>query len=174
MSVQGIDFSHLTLCEGLDLAILIEAEAQERYEEFAHQMEIHHTTEAAMFFRFMAVNESKHGEQLLQRRTTLFGDAPRTITRSMLWDVEAPEYDEARALMSARQAMEAALRSEEKAHAFFERALPEVRDAETKKLFAELCEEEVVHEKLVKAEIAKLPPDPPISGDDFEDEPNAQ
>ena len=44
----------------------------------------------------------------------------------MLWDVEAPDYDQARAFMTARQAMQAALQSEEEAHPFFIGALPQV------------------------------------------------
>ena len=126
MNVQGIDFSQLLLRDALDLAILIEEEAHERYEEFADQMDLHHTPEAAAFFRFMSANESKHGTQLLERRIALFGSAPRQVSRAMLWDVEAPDFDQARAFMTARQAMQAALHSEEKAHAFFVAALPQV------------------------------------------------
>lgn len=174
MSVQGLDLSKLTLRDALDLAILIEAEAQERYEEFADQMELHDTPEAAAFFRTMAHNEAKHGAQLSERRNKLFGDAPRSVSRGMLWDVEAPEYDQARAFMSARQAMQAALLSEEKAHAFFVAALPQVHDSDVSALFAELRDEEVVHQNLVNAELAKLPPDPAVQADDFVDEPNAQ
>lgn len=174
MSVQGIDFAHLSLLDALDLAILIEAEAQERYEEFAHQMTIHDSPGPAKFFGLMAVNEAKHGAQLAERRQTLFGDAPRNVTRGMLWDVEAPDYDEARAFMSAHDAMRTALRCEEKAHAFFVEALPRITDASVKQLFDELCAEEIVHEDLVKAEIAKLPPEPGFADDDFADDPNAQ
>lgn len=174
MSVQGIDFARLSLLDALDLAILIEAEAQERYEEFAHQMTSHDSPVPAKFFGLMAVNEAKHGAQLAERRKKLFGDAPRAVTRAMLWDVEAPDYDEARAFMSAHEAMRAALRSEEKAHAFFVAALPRITDASVKDLFTELCAEEVVHQDLVKAEIAKLPPTAATGDGDFADEPNAQ
>jgi rubrerythrin len=174
MSVQGIDFSNLSLRDAIDLAVLIEAEAQERYEELAHQMDIHHTPEAATFFRLMAANEAKHGTQLAQRRAELFGDAPCTVTRAMLWDVEAPDYDAARAFMTARQAMQTALQSEEKAHAFFVAALPQVDNPDTKALFAELREEEVLHQNLVRDELKKLPPDPVVDAEDFVDEPTAQ
>ena len=174
MSVSGIDFARLSLRDALDLAILIEAEAEERYGEFTHQMEIHHTPDAAAFFRLMAQNEAKHGAKLAQQRTALFGDAPRAVTRAMLWDVEAPDYDQARAFMTARQAMQAALRSEEKAHAFFVAALPQVRDPEVRTLFAELRDEEAAHQTMVTNELAKLEPDPAVGPDDFEDEPTAQ
>lgn len=174
MSVQGIDFAHLSLLDALDLAILIEAEAQERYDEFAHQMSSHDSPEPAAFFRLMAGNEAKHGAQLAERRRQLFADAPRTVTPAMLWDVEAPDYDEARAFMSAHEAMRTALRSEEKAHAFFVETLPQITDPSVKQLFSELCAEEIEHQKLVQAEIAKLPPEREGGGDDFADEPNAQ
>lgn len=174
MSVSGIDFSSLSLRDAFDLAILIEEEAWERYEEFAHQMELHHTPEAARFFRMMAQNEAKHGARLSAQRREKFGDAPCAVTRAMLWDVEAPDFDQARAFMTARQAMQEALLCEEKAHAFFVAALPRVDDPAVRQLFAELRDEEVVHQTLVKEEIAKLPPDPAATADDFEDDPTAQ
>jgi erythrin-vacuolar iron transport family protein len=71
-----VDFASLGLQDALDLAILVEEEAQERYLEFVDQMEQHHTKEAATFFAAMARNEQKHGEELRARRRSLFGDAP--------------------------------------------------------------------------------------------------
>ncbi|MBP1686949.1 MAG: Rubrerythrin [Deltaproteobacteria bacterium] len=174
MTTQGIDFSKLSLQDALDLAILIEEQAQERYEEFTQQMELHHTPDAATFFRHMAQNEAKHGAELSKRRTRLFADAPRRVKASMLWDVEAPEYDEARALMTPRQAMQTALRSEEKAHAFFVAVLPQIADPDVKALFEELRDEEVEHQDLVKTELAKLPPGPDVNPDDYADEPVGQ
>lgn len=174
MTTQGIDFAKLSLQDALDLAILIEEEAQERYRELTDQLEKHHTPEAAQFFRFMAQNEERHRVELDERRKRLFADAPRTVTRAMLWDVEAPDYDEARAFMSPRQAMETALRCEEKAHAFFVAALPRIENEEVRALFEELREEEVHHQQLVKKELAKLPPEPGFDPGDFTDEPTSQ
>ncbi len=169
-----IDFASLTLMDALDLAVLIEDEAKERYEDFAAQMEQHRTPEAATFFRLMAGNEAKHGQELADRRSLLFGGLTPTVTRAMIFDVEAPDYDEARAFMSPRQAMKAALASEVKAHAFFVAALPALKDAKVRALFEELRDEEILHQTLVKAELAKLPPDSGLSDDDFVDEPAAQ
>jgi len=171
MPVPDIDFARLTLRDALDLAILIEEEAQERYLEFAHQMEIHHTPEAGGFFVFMAQKEARHGEELRARRKRLFEGQLSAVTRAMLWDVEAPDYDEARAFMTPRQAMQTALRAEEKAHGFFVAALPWIGDSEVKRLFEELRDEEVHHQDLVKQELAKLPPDPGVGPEDFVDEP---
>ncbi|MBK8726853.1 MAG: ferritin family protein [Holophagaceae bacterium] len=174
MATRGIDFAQLSLMEALDLAILIEEEAQERYEDFAGQMEQHRTPGAARFFRTMAVNEGRHGSALFDRRTELFGPAPRTVSSAGIFDVEAPDYDEARAFMTPRQAMESALRSEQKAHAFFTEALPGIQDADVKALFEELRDEEAEHEALVLAELAKLPPEPGFSEEEFVDPPAAQ
>ena len=118
-----IDYSTLTLKDALDLAILIEDEARDRYTEFVDQMEIHHTPDAAAFFRFMAANETRHGQQLTAKRQALFGNEPSRMNRDMLWDVEAPEYAEAHAFMSPREAMQVAMRCEIKARDFFVQAL---------------------------------------------------
>lgn len=174
MTTRGIDFASLSLKDALDLAILVEEEAQERYQEFAQQMDQHRTPEAAKFFRLMAVNEAKHGSELVARRVQRFGAEPGAMTRAMLFDIEAPDYNQARAFMTPRQAMLAALSSEVKAHAFFAATLPALQDAEVKALFEELCREEVEHQELVKAELAKLPPDSPLSDEDFVDEPAPQ
>ena len=174
MTTSGIDFSTLSLQDALDLAILIEEEAKARYEEFIRQMELHHTAEAAAFFRHMAENEAKHGSELAERRARRFENAPRRVTAAMLWDVEAPEYEQARAFMSHRQALLVALESEKKARAFFADAVKHVKDPEVKKLFQELGEEEAVHERLVSAELSKLPPEPDVEQSDYADEPVAQ
>ena len=169
-----IDFASLSLQDALDLAILVEEEAQERYLEFVDQMEQHHTPEAARFFATMARNEEKHGQELRARRRSLFGEAPRRVTRAMLWDVEAPDYDQPRAFMSARQAMQVALASETKAHEFFVSALPHVSDPEVKGLFQELRDEEVLHQGLVREAMRSLPEGDDEDAGDYEDEPVAQ
>ena len=53
--------------------------------------------------------------ELAERRKKLFGDAPREVERSMLFDVEAPEYYRTRAFMSVQEALELALDAETKA-----------------------------------------------------------
>ena len=168
-----IDYTTLSLQDALDLAILIEEEAQERYLEFVDQMQQHHTPEAARFFTTMAGNEQKHGAELRTRRRALFGDAPSRVKRSMLWDVEAPDYDQPRALMSARQAMQVALVSETKAHEFFVEALPHISEPEVKQLFQELRDEEQLHQSLVREAMRSLPEGEEPDAADYEDEPVA-
>lgn len=171
---EPIDFASLSLQDALDLAILVEEEAEERYLEFVDQMEQHHTPDAGRFFATMAKNEQKHGEALRERRRSLFGDAPSRMKRSMLWEVEAPDYDEPRAFMSARQAMEVALRAETKAHEFFVQAIPHLLDPEVRRLFQELRGEEVLHQSLVREAMRSLPPSEEPDPGDYEDEPVAQ
>jgi rubrerythrin len=68
--------------------------------------------------------------------------------------------------MSARQAFEVALASEEKAHDFFVEALRHVKDPEVKKLFAELRDEEVEHKNMIAARLKDLPAGPDVEDED--------
>jgi len=169
-----LDFARLSLQDALDLAILIEEEAKERYEEFAENLALHHTPGAADFFVTMAGNEAKHGADLLERRQAMFGNAPTRVSRDMLWDVEAPGYDQPRMFMTARDAMEVALESEIKAHDFFDAALAYVTDADVRGLFEELRDEETEHQAMVRAVIAKLPADDKAAAGFDPDEPVGQ
>jgi erythrin-vacuolar iron transport family protein len=170
MNTQGIDFSKLSLQDALDLAILIEEEAQRRYEDFTEQVGGRYKGDAADMFRMMASAEAKHGAELSERRRALFKDAPRNLSLEQLDDVEAPDRGKPRVFMSARQAMEVALSSEEKAWAFFDQAMKHVQDPGVRKLFEELRDEEQQHQRFVKERMAKLPPGPDVE-DDEADEP---
>ncbi len=169
----SIDLPALTLRDALDLATLVEQEAKDRYEELAEQMESHHNPEAAGFFRFMLKVEGIHEDKLAARRQQLFGDAPRTVRREMIFDVEAPEYHEVGAAMTVRQALLVSLNAERRAFEFFAAALQRVTDDEARALFAALRDEELEHQGLIEKELAKLPPDAAVSGADFADDPVA-
>jgi rubrerythrin len=132
---HDIQFGALSLRDTLDLAIAIEEEAKERYDEFAEQLEAHRTEEVAKFFRFMSDNEIKHAEVLAAQRAELFGNEPSTADTSLIIEIEAPDYDGARAFMSINEALEVALNAEIKAYEFYHGALPSVDDADIKKLF---------------------------------------
>lgn len=172
---RSIDFSKLTLRDALDFGFLVEEEARERYEELAHQMELHHNPDVATFFRFMVKVESIHASKLAHRRRILFGDAPRAVTAAMLFDIEAPEYDEVRTGTTPRQALNVALGAERKAYEFFVAALNSVTDPEVRTLFAEFRDDELQHAGLIEQELAKLAPEPEtaIKAEDVEDEPVA-
>ncbi len=164
--MREIDFATLSLKDALDLAILMEEEARERYEGFTHVVGGRYAGDAADMFAMMARNEAKHGGQLAERRHRLFGDAPRRVDRDQLYDVEAPDRGAPRVFMSARQALEVALASEEKAYDFFDGALEQVSDPDVRALFMELRGEEAVHQALVRDRLVNLPAGPDVEEDE--------
>ena len=169
-----IEFAHLSIRDALDLAILVEDEAEERYRELADSLEIHHTNDAAGFFRFMATCEAKHGEELRAKRKELFSDEPASVDRSMLWDVEAPEFEVVKSFMSLQDSLDVALAAETKAFEFFDGALPEIEDPKVRELFTELRQEEVEHMQMVSEQMKKAAVGDDLDPDDFVDEPVAQ
>ncbi|NJD35396.1 MAG: rubrerythrin [Betaproteobacteria bacterium] len=169
MSLQ-LDFSTLTLQDALDLAVLIEKEAEERYLMFVDQLGERYRGDAADFFAMMARNEHCHATDLAERRRLLFGDSPSRVTADMIEDVEAPDTGRPRQYMSPRHAMDVAMDSEVKAYEFFEQALPGIRDPEVRRLFEELRDEEAIHQQLLKDEMAKHPAtlDPDVEPDEVD------
>lgn len=156
MTVQ-LDFSALDLQDALDLAVLIEKEAEERYLMFVAQLGERYRGDATDFFSLMARNERRHGAQLAERRYSLFGETPSRVSADMIEDVEAPDTGKPRAYMSPRHAMEVAMESEIKAYEFFDQALPNIRDPSVRELFAELRDEEAEHQRLLREEMARHP-----------------
>lgn len=165
-----INFANLNLMDALDLAVLIEVEAYERYKMFATQLGHRFAGDAASVFASMAENEAKHGKALAERRKALFGDAPRRVSRDDLFDVEAPDSGAPRSNMSALQAFQVALSSEQKAFDFYDQALAHVVNPEIHALFTELRDEETEHVRMVKEAIDKLPPGADIELEEDEDE----
>ena len=102
-----IDFTRIDLRDALDLAILIEEEAKERYAAFTRIVGGRYAGDATEVFRRMAINEEKHGTQLAELRRSLFADAPRRVTRDQVDEVEAPDWGRVRVTMSARRARRA-------------------------------------------------------------------
>ncbi|MBT3218040.1 MAG: ferritin family protein [Proteobacteria bacterium] len=153
--LANVDFAKLNLMDALDLAILIEIEALERYQLFAKQLG---AGDAGNVFSTMAESEAKHAKDLSERRESLFGNAPVNVSQSDIYDVEAPDVGSPRWNMSELNALNLALNSEEKAFTFYDQALPHVENGEVRQLFHDLRAEEVEHVELVKSIIAKLPP----------------
>jgi rubrerythrin len=164
-----INFSKLTLMDALDLARLIEVEAFERYTLFAKQIGPGYSDNAGSFFASMAVNEKRHGDQLAARRAALFGNKAPNVKLDDLFDVEAPDVGAPRWNMSQLQACQVALSSEKKAFAFYDMALPSVKNPDVKELFEELRDEEAEHIRMIEDVMAKLPPSAAIELQD-EDE----
>ena len=152
----SLDLSKLSLMDALDLAILIEEEAHQRYKLFAAQLGNYHS--AGTFFASMAENEAKHGNDILARRMELFGKTPMKVKLDDLFDVEAPDIGAPRRGMSTIQAFELGIESEKKAYDFYDKALPGITDPDVKALFTELRDEETEHVEMLQEAMAKLPP----------------
>jgi len=151
-----LDFAQLTLRGALDFAVTIEEDAEERYREFASRVS---DPGAAAFFREMVENEGKHRRQLESRRHVLFRHEPRRFEASALagGEGEGPAPEEVGPAISVREAMEVALRAEERAFEFYDRAIPHVPDPDVRAFFEELRAEEVEHQDLLRARLAALP-----------------
>ncbi len=168
-----IQFQNLDMMDALDLAILIEEEAKERYEEFVEQLGARYPGDASDVFAQMAKYEEEHHQQLLARRIKLFANKPVRVNRDMIWDVEAPSPSGPRTYMSPYQAMEIALEGEKKAHEFFCQALKVVTNQEVRILFEELRDEELAHQALLAKWMKKHDNDGPDRDDDGIDDPPA-
>ena len=167
-----VNFAKLTVRDALDLAILIEEEAQERYQKLSTMVGGRYAGDAADVFRFMAENEARHGAELQARREQMFKKARRAISRDALDDVEAPDFTKVNVFMSARDAMEVAVEDEVKAYDFYDQALPHVKDAGVRDLFRELRDEEKRHEAMLRKKMKGMPSGPDIDPE-FADQPGS-
>lgn len=164
-----LNISTLNLQDALDMAVLIEKEAEERYLLFADQLGKRYRGDAADFFTMMARNEQRHGAEIAERRRLLFGDAPSRVTENMLeYDIEAPEMEKPRRYMSPRHALEIAMESEIKAYEFYDKALQSIQDPTVRKMIKGLRDEEAEHQRLLNEQKAKYPDtmEPDLDPDD--------
>ncbi|MCC6125962.1 MAG: ferritin family protein [Pirellulales bacterium] len=161
----AIDFTQLSLMDALDLAVLIEEEAEERYVTFANMLGSRYEGDAADFFQTMSRYEAKHAAQLRDKRMKLFAATPLRLNKELVEDVEAPDYGTPRPFMSTPHAFEVALDCEKKAEAFYVSALSVIADPQVKDLFTELRDQEIEHQRMIQRQMAK------ISGDASPDVP---
>jgi rubrerythrin len=170
MDGTGIDFTRLSVMDTLDLAVLIEREAEERYIAFAELIGSRYEGDAAAFFHTMSGYEANHGKKLHERRTKLFADTPMRVNEDMVQSVEAPDHESLRPFMSTRHALEVALDSERKAEAFYTSALTVITDPQVQELFKALRNQEVEHQEMVQRQIAKTPGsmDPDVAPEDVD------
>ena len=162
------DFKTLSLMDALDLAILIEEEACERYRLFDEMIGGSQPGAAADFFQSMAVNELRHRDAIRMRREELFGSTPARVDAEAIWEVEAPGLDQPRPFMGPLQAMRVALAGEKKAQAFFSEALRHVSDPGVRALFTELEAEEVEHQRALELLMKNAPDGPQRDVDEMD------
>jgi len=155
MTIQ-LDVSKLDPQDALDMAVLIEKEAEDRYLSFADQLGHRYPGDAANFFTMMARNEQRHGIEIAERRRLLFGDTPSRVTTNMIEkNIEAPDAGKAIRYMSPRHALEVAMESEIKAYEFYDSMLQVIQDATVRSLIMSLRDEEAEHQKLLNEQKAK-------------------
>ena len=147
------DFSKLDGRDILDLACFFEREAAETYRQLASWAETN-SPEAAAFFERMYRLEIQHDSQIEQRRQALFGDAPSRYTDAAPWEVEIPDFDKVGSSFTLDQAYRLALGAEERAEAYFRQAMGFISDEEAARILGDLADEEVEHQRFLKAEMA--------------------
>ena len=167
------DLSRLTSVDLLDLAILAEEEALERYREFADQMELHHNAQAAAFFRQMQARELDHLHQRQEERKR-HSDLPTTVDPLHFFDpVEAPPYETSHYKMTPAHIFQVTLAAEWRAVAFYKKLAESLTDPEARAMARSFWEEEVRHVEWAEEELKKLPPIPAGWEEDY-DEPVSQ
>jgi len=137
-------------------ALAIEREASERYLEFARRMAEHDNPIVAELFYLLARNELDHAMRL-ERQTGgmtlpeidalqyawLDAGAPETAAHDLLWHFMRPYH-----------ALKIALKSEQRAKAFFEEIAAGEVDADIRALAEEMAREEQAHVKWVEEALA--------------------
>jgi len=157
-------------------AYALEAEAAERYAEFAEVMEAHNNREVAELFRKLARIEHKHGEQILEEMG--WTRPPKPPTTGYRWETpEGPETGDVtdlHYLMQPYHALRIALHNEKRAEKFFSSLARKATVASVRKAAIEFTEEETEHVRLIEEWISRTPkpaddwaldPDPPAYND---------
>ena len=163
-----------SLADLLAIAYQIEADAVERYELLADQMQTHNNPELVAAFRDLARAEAIHRDEI--RRMAGDIDVVEHAQKVAKWgrgeSPEQVELGEAHYMMTPWHALQLALAGEERALAYFKSVLETTTDPAIRKMAEEFAEEEEEHVSLVHRLLTKHPrppdswsddPDPPVS-----------
>jgi len=161
--------------EFMAYAYAMEAEAAERYAEFADSMEMHNNREAAELFRKLSRIEQRHADQIVEQMG--WKQAPLTSVDVRWEGVEGPETadsTELHYLMQPYHALEIALHNEKRARDYFAHLAKVTKDAGVRKRALEMRQDEAGHVRLIEEWLKRTPvpdsdwetdPDPPtLSG----------
>jgi rubrerythrin len=152
----------------------MEAEAAERYDDLADQMEVHNNHEVARLFRKLAEIEAKHIAAVEAMGDGL--DLPELKPWEHAWEnesPEAPEPDEVHYLMTPYHVISIALRHERMAVEFFESVVENGVDPKLRDAAEALAEDERGHVKLLEEWLLRFPK-PEEGWDEDPDPPNLQ
>jgi rubrerythrin len=156
-------------------AYAMEAEAAERYAEFADSMEMHNNREVAELFRKLSRIEQRHADQIAEQMG--WKRVPPSSGNFRWESAEGPETadpTELHYLMQPYHALQIALHNEKRARDFFAHLAKVTTDAGVRKGALEMKEEEAEHVRLIEEWIKRTPlpdsdwetdPDPPMLSD---------
>ena len=143
-------------------AYAMEAEAAERYAEFADSMEMHNNREVAELFRKLSRIEQRHADQILEQMG--WKQSP-VSSADVRWEgAEGPETadsTELHYLMQPYHALQIALHNEKRARDFFAHLAKVTTNAGVRKGALEMEEDEAEHVRLIEEWLKRTPkPDP--------------
>ncbi len=161
------EFSSLSAREALNMAIFIEQRNADIYRQFGELFDGFHDPESheiASTFWDMAEEEERHGSVLKQRYSERFGhQAGTSITEEDIREkIEVPKiatgeiFAIARAQVSQvprNRAFQIALAAEQSARKFYSRLVDTTDDAELRRLYEELANEEDDHVRALQNKI---------------------
>lgn len=155
---QVADFADLDLCDAFDFAIMMEEDAQIRYEQFARRLG-DDPGGANEIFRTMAATERGHARALQARRSALFRDAPPRFEISIMGEREGAELPDVGDELpkTALGALQVALAAEQGARQFYGQLFPRIADPEVRDFFKDLMQQEVEHAAVLARRIAQEP-----------------
>ena len=141
-------------------AYTMELEAQERYQQFAEQLETHNNAEVAQVFRKLAEIEGLHAKSILKQMNW---PALPALPPAYAWEGEAPEtapFESVHYLMQPYHALDIALRGEIRAQRYFEEIALNATSAEVRKAATELAGDEREHVELIRSWMKRVPQPP--------------
>jgi len=156
-------------------AYAMEAEAAERYAEFADSMEVHNNREVAELFRKLARIEQRHADQILEQMG--WKQSPASAANVRWEGMEGPETadpTELHYLMQPYHALQIALHNEKRARDFFAQLAKSTKDKGVREGALEMEEEEAEHVRLIEEWLKRTPKpdanwqadqDPPVLSD---------
>jgi rubrerythrin len=143
-------------------AYAMEAEAAERYAEFADSMEMHNNLEVAELFRKLSRIEQRHADQIMEQMG--WRQSPSSLGNVRWEGVEGPETadpTELHYLMQPYHALQIALHNEKRARDFFAHLAKVTKDAGVRKGALEMRADEAEHVRLIEEWLERTPqPDP--------------
>lgn len=156
-------------------AYAMEAEAAERYADFADSMEVHNNREVAELFRKLSRIEQRHADQILEQ---MGWEQSPVASANYRWEgAEGPETadpTELHYLMQPYHALQIALHNEKRARDFFAHLAKVTTSAGVRKGALEMERDEAEHVRLIEEWLKRTPKpdsnweadqDPPVLSD---------